>query len=74
MGGFFPKNFFRNFFVYPLQRGLCPHFDIYKGEEGRGDTSPHSQGGGMGGYYREGVIKKPLCNYRGVGCIFDISK
>jgi len=49
MGGFFPKNFFWNFFVYPLQRGLCPHFDIYKGEEGRGDTSPHSQGGGMGG-------------------------
>jgi len=74
MGGFFPKNFFWNFFVNTMQRALSPLFDIYKGEEGRGDTSPHVQGRGMGGYYGEGYNKKPLCKYRGEGSIFDISK
>jgi len=34
MGGFFPKNFFWNFFMNTLQKGLSPLFDIYK-EEGR---------------------------------------
>jgi hypothetical protein len=57
-----------------MQRALSPLFDIYKGEEGRGDTSPHVQGRGMGGYYGEGYNKKPLCKYRGEGSIFDISK
>jgi len=60
--------------VYPLQRGLCPHFGYKRGEEGRGDTSPHCRGRGMGGVLPGGVIKKPPRKDRGVGCIFYISK
>jgi len=60
--------------VNTLQRGLSPLFDIYMGEGGEGGYPHRYRGRGIGGYKGGGGYKKPLCNYRGVGCVFDISK
>jgi hypothetical protein len=74
LGDFLPKNFFQNFFIYPLQRGLSPYIEGKRREVGRGDTSPHCRGGGMGGVSREGYNKNPPVNYEGGGSMFDIHK
>ena len=73
-GGFFPKNFFRIFFVYTSFKGLSPLFDHLKGEGGEGGYPHGSKGRGMGGKQGGGDIKNPPVNYRRGGGIFDISK
>lgn len=75
IGGFFPKNFSRNFktFLYKhfftliLGRGdYPPYLTIIDGRGGGGIRPPHLSGGYMGEVPRYGIIKNPHCMW-GVG-------